>query len=123
MLPPRAYARQLRREASTPERALWRALRRAFPERHWRRQVAIGPYFADFALHAAKLAIEIDGGLHADRKDEDARRTMLIETHGFHVTRFWSNDVMHNMEGVIETVRLILPQRTPTPPSPKGGGL
>ena len=113
MLPPKAYARQLRRTASIPERAFWRAMRQTFPGHHWRRQVAIGPYFADFALHAGRLVIEVDGGIHAGREQADARRTALIEAHGYRVIRFWSNEVMLNMDGVMEAVRIVLDQRNP----------
>ena len=31
---------------------------------HFRRQVQLGPYYADFVCHSAKLVIEIDGDTH-----------------------------------------------------------
>src|SRR3546814_5963038 len=63
-------ARELRRHATEAEKLLWRALREAFPTAKFRRQVPLGPYFADFCSHAARLVIEVDGGQHAERSVE-----------------------------------------------------
>ncbi len=113
MLPPIRCARKLRREATPPERHFWRALRTAYPAHHWRRQVAIGPYFADFAEHALRLVIEVDGGHHAERAIEDARRTALLNERGYHVLRFWATEVMDNMDGVLATLASHLPASHP----------
>jgi very-short-patch-repair endonuclease len=86
------------------ERVLWRALREALPEWHWRKQVPLGPYFADFASHSAKLIVELDGGQHATAADRDADRTRFLEGEGFRVIRFWNNDVLSNTEGVLECI-------------------
>src|SRR3546814_1615278 len=67
-------ARELRRHATEAEKLLWRALREAFPTAKFRRQVPLGPYFADFCSHAARLVIEVDGGQHADARDYDTAR-------------------------------------------------
>ena len=74
------------------ERFLWRALRTALPEYHWRKQVPFGPYTADFCSHRAKLIIELDGGQHASAFDRDAARTRFLEAEGYRVIRFWNND-------------------------------
>src|SRR4051794_9962476 len=97
-------ARALRRKMTDAERALWRALREALPECHWRKQVPLGPYFADFASHSAKLIIEVDGGQHATTIDADAERTRVLEAPGFRLLRFWNNDVLSNTDGVLERV-------------------
>jgi len=86
------------------ERVLWRALRESLPQVHWRKQVPIGPYFADFACFAEKLVIELDGGQHASIHAYDEARTRFIEGHGYRVLRFWNNDVLGNTEGVVSTV-------------------
>ena len=96
-------ARSLRRHMTKPERVLWRALREALPDHHWRKQVPLGSYFADFASHSAKLIIEVDGGQHATAT-HDAERTRFLEAQGFRVLRFWNNDVVSNTDGVIEVV-------------------
>jgi very-short-patch-repair endonuclease len=85
------------------ERALWRALREAMPQYHWRKQVPLGPYFADFASHAAKLIIEVDGGQHATSSG-DSERTRFLQSEGFRVLRFWNNDVLGNIDGVLHCI-------------------
>lgn len=91
------------------ERILWRTLREARPDWHWRKQVPIGPYFADFLSHSAKLIVEVDGGQHATAVGNDAVRTRFLESHGFKVLRFWNNDVLGNVDGVLESIVDSLP--------------
>ena len=86
------------------ERRLWHALREALPGQHWRKQVPLGPYIADFCSHGSKLIIELDGGQHAGAGDYDRARTRFLEGEGFRVIRFWNNDVIDNLEGVLETI-------------------
>ena len=97
-------ARSLRRQMTKAECVLWRALRATLPEWHWRKQVPLGPYFADFASHSAKLIIEVDGGQHAVRAKSDADRTRFLEAQGFRVLRFWNNDVLSSTDGVLQQV-------------------
>ena len=97
-------ARRLRRDMTDAERLLWRALRTALPEYHWRKQVPFGPYMADFCSHAAKLIIEVDGGQHALAGEHDAIRTAFLEAEGYRVIRFWNNEVLANVEGVMERI-------------------
>ena len=105
-------ARQLRRDATDAEKRMWRGLREAFPYAKFRRQQALGPYFADFASHAARLVIEIDGGQHGEAVAHDEARTRFIEGEGYRVIRFWNDDVMTNIEGVLMLVETAL---TPSP--------
>jgi very-short-patch-repair endonuclease len=119
-------ARTLRRDATEAEKKLWQHLRQPpFKQHHFRRQATIGPYFADFASHQLKIVIELDGGQHADNP-ADARRTSYLASEGYRVLRFWNNDVIENMSGVLSTIdTAISVDRPPTPdPSPPqaGGG-
>lgn len=97
-------ARQLRRDSTDAEKRIWRALRSSLPEFKWRRQMPVGPYFADFACLAEKLIIELDGGQHAQAIAYDASRTRYLEAQGYRVIRFGNNDVLGNVEGVIQAV-------------------
>ncbi|HEX5257739.1 MAG TPA: DUF559 domain-containing protein, partial [Sphingomicrobium sp.] len=97
-------ARGLRRRMTKAERVLWRALRATFPDCHWRKQVPLGPYFADFACHSAKLVIEVDGGQHARAVERDAKRSRFLEDEGFQVLRFWNDDVLSNTDGVRQRI-------------------
>jgi len=105
-----ARSRRFRRDAGAPEQAMWAALRRALPQAKFRRQVPLGPYFADFCSHAARLIIEIDDATHALKPSEDAARTRFLESEGYRVIRFWNHDVMQNRDGVIAAVANALPE-------------
>ena len=120
-------ARSLRRTLTEPETRLWRHLRKRLPltDTHFRRQVAIGSYVADFCCHGAKLVVEVDGGQHTtdDATAYDSRRTAFLAGQGFRVLRFSNAEVMQNMEAVLDTIYAALARTTPTPsPSPQGGG-
>jgi very-short-patch-repair endonuclease len=99
MAPPqRLFAPRMRKEPTEAERKLWWHLRHRLPltGSHFRRQVQIGPYIADFACHKSKLVIEIDGGQHGSQTSEDQARTARLEAEGYRVLRFWNNDVLRN---------------------------
>lgn len=104
-------ARSLRRNATEAEKRLWRALREAFPTARFRRQVPIGPYFADFLSVAASLIVEVDSGQHAEAAEYDASRTRFLETQGYRVQRFWNNDVLANTDGVIAQISFSLREK------------
>ncbi|HEY1604127.1 MAG TPA: DUF559 domain-containing protein [Allosphingosinicella sp.] len=100
-----ATARKLRREMTETERLLWSGLRNRQLEGHkFIAQFQIGNAIADFACRGAKLAVELDGGQHADTVEDDAERTRIIEAHGYRVIRFWNSDVMSNLDGVLEAI-------------------
>jgi adenine-specific DNA-methyltransferase len=73
----------------------------------FRRQQPIGPYIVDFASLKRKLVIEIDGGQHGEEKigQKDEARTIWLKEKGYQVLRFWNNEVLMNMEGVLEGIR------------------
>jgi very-short-patch-repair endonuclease len=109
----------MRHVPADAERALWRHLRHlAVAGSHFRRQATIGPYFADFACHTSRLVIEIDGGQHNEAIGvaRDARRTADLESRGYRVLRFWNNDVLSNVEGMMETIAAAARTCPPTPP-------
>ncbi len=121
-------ARKLRETMPQSEKTLWRELKQFKPLGfHFRRQAPIGPYFADFICHGAKLAVEVDGHLHGQAVEHDQRRNLFFENEGYRVLRFANHDVTCNLEGVVETIRHALGfgagAETPTPnPSHKGEG-
>jgi very-short-patch-repair endonuclease len=100
-------AQDLRRNATDAEKKLWRRLRALnLDGSHFRRQVPIGPYIADFACMAARLLVEIDGSQHGEdrNKAHDEARTRWLEKEGYRVLRFWNNDITGNMDGVVEAI-------------------
>ena len=124
-LPPQsAFARSMRAAPTDAEQKLWWHLRHRLkaPGTHFRRQVRIGRYIADFVSHRAKLIIEVDGGQHSENAAHDAERTRVFELRGYRVLRYWNNDVLANIDGVLEDIQSVI-TTTPTPnPSPQGGG-
>jgi len=53
----------------------------------------------DFACPARRLAIELDGGQHAEQADADAERSAELASHRYRVIRFWNNEVIDNLNG------------------------
>lgn len=112
--------RQLRREPSEPEKRLWQHLRgRQVAGLKFRRQVWLGTFIVDFFCAEARLIVEVDGETHVDpdARAYDARRTALIEAEGYRVRRFWNNDVMQNIEGVVATIGEVALTAAPHPPT------
>ena len=94
-------AGELRKELTPAERKLWAYLRGDKLGVNFRRQHAVGNYIPDFCSPKAKLIIELDGSQHLDQEEYDKERTEYLESQGYKVIRFWNNDVMNNLEGVI----------------------
>ncbi|WP_294309361.1 endonuclease domain-containing protein [uncultured Sphingomonas sp.] len=95
---------------------MWRALsRRQVAGVRFNRQVPIGPYIADFAARSERLIVEVDGGQHDTQAAYDDARTRYLEIKGWRVIRFWNNDVLGNLEGVVQTIERALA----APPSPQ----
>ena len=108
-------ARQLRRDMTPAEAALWQALRRNKLGRHFRRQQIIAGFIVDFFCQAAALVIEVDGGVHRglDNKTHDARRDEALAAMGLHVERVQNDDVLTNLPRILERIRTLLHEGTP----------
>jgi very-short-patch-repair endonuclease len=126
----RHFARQMRAQPTDAERVLWQRLRHdiALAGSHFRRQALVGPFIVDFASRKAKIVIELDGGQHNWQQVSDSSRQRQIEAAGYRVLRFWNNDVLGNLDGVLTEIQSAL---TPTPDlkselrsprTPQGGG-
>lgn len=110
-------ARELRRRLTLPEGLLWTALRgRRLAGLRFRRQHPIGPYIVDFYCPALRLAVEVDGQIHGDpdRMRHDQRRGLWLRSQGVDVFRIPAREVLGNMDGVLEGLRL----RAGVPPPP-----
>ena len=121
----RQLARTLRRNLTEPEKKLWWHLRHRLPldGSHFRRQVPIGAYVADFCCHVAKLVVEVDGNQHGFEENaaRDERRTEYLNAQGYRVLRFSNADVMTSTEVVLEALLAALGTTTPTPSPPRKG--
>ncbi|MEF3279974.1 MAG: DUF559 domain-containing protein [Elusimicrobiota bacterium] len=100
------FSRQLRKNMTEAEKKLWRYLRNYNLEGlKFRRQHVIGNYIVDFVNFEKKIIIELDGGQHNIYKKKDRIRDSWLEEQGFKVLRFWDNEVLKNIEGVLEVIR------------------
>ena len=109
--------KELRNQATDSERFLWSKLcSKQILGLKFQRQYGVGPYIVDFYCPERKLAIEVDGSQHLepDQKVYDENRTAFLREHGINVVRFWSNDVMRNIDGVIEEIIFILSSPAPS---------
>ena len=73
----------------------------------------IEAYIADFYRDSAKLAIELDGGVHQEQWKYDESRDKAISELGIRVLRI-SNDAMIDVEAVVEHIRQELCSRHKT---------
>jgi len=114
-------AKTLRKNLTDSERKLWKYLQaKGFEGLKFRRQEPIGNYIVDFVCYEKRLVIEIDGGQHMEEKSKDGVRDKWFREQGFKVLRFWDNEVLTNIVGVLELIRQSI---TPSPhPSRQGRG-
>ena len=98
-------SRALRRQPTEAEARLWQHLRdRRLAGCKFRRQVPLGPYFADFACTEQRLIIEVDGGQHTEQLARDTRRSAYLHELGFTVLRFWNDQVLRETDVVLEEI-------------------
>ena len=104
-------ARQLRRSETDAEKALWARLRnKQLEDVKFRMQQPLGTYIVDFVSFERKIIVEVDGGQHNEReaRGRDEQRAAWLNERGYQVLRFWNNEVLVNMEGVLERIREVL---------------
>ena len=119
-----ATARKLRRSSTNVERKLWHRIRDKQVEGfRFRRQRPVGRFIVDFICLDARLIVELDGGQHAENVAHDKKRSAFLESLGYRVLRFWNNEVIENMDGVLERLRevLLLTRLDPTLTLPLAG--
>jgi very-short-patch-repair endonuclease len=102
---------ELRQRQTDPEKTLWAKLRnRQLEGVKFRRQQPIGHYVVDFASLENRIIVEVDGGQHnePEMKGKDEERTAWLKREGYRVLRFWDNEVLNNIDGVLEVIRQAL---------------
>ena len=107
-------ARALRKGDTEAERRLWEAIRnRRLGEFKFVRQLAIGPYIADFACRDCKLIVEVDGATHGTEAEVsyDERRSAFLNEQGYRLLRFWNDDVYKGLPDVCDAILLALAEK------------
>ena len=103
----RRRAREMRKEMTPHEKAMWRLLHEGeLMALNWRRQATFGNYILDFVSHSARLVIEVDGSQHAvtENVESDAERTEWLRTEGYTVLRFWNHEAVKARDDVWRTI-------------------
>ena len=94
--------RTMRSNPTLAEAKLWSALRkRQICSVRFRRQHTIGPYIVDFCAPRRKLIIEVDGSQHLAQQEYDQKRSDFLADKGYRVLRFWNNEVLNDLNGVV----------------------
>jgi very-short-patch-repair endonuclease len=112
--------RELRRQETPPEQALWQLLRaRQLLGLKFRRQHVIGRYVADFYCHEAGLVVELDGAPHDEERqcEYDEVRDRSLASMGLVVLRFRNDEVREDAARVLEVIAAAA-QRPPSPRAP-----
>jgi very-short-patch-repair endonuclease len=100
--------RNLRNAQTDAERKLWTSLRtKRLDGFKFKRQQPIGEYIVDFVSFETNLIVELDGGQHNETMnlEKDEQRTNWLKSRGYGVLRFWNNEVLENLDGVLLTIR------------------
>ncbi|MBN9122733.1 MAG: endonuclease domain-containing protein [Planctomycetes bacterium] len=103
----RRFAREMRKEPTSAEKALWKLLRnRRLAGFKFRRQVPFGPYILDNYCVRARLVVEIDGDSHAtpEGQENDRKRDAFLATNGILVLRFWNGTVRNERDAVLDCI-------------------
>ena len=118
-----ALQRKLRNSMTDAEVCLWRRLRgRQIAGCKFRRQHPFMDYVLDFVCLEKRLVVEVDGGQHFEC-EQDRLRDKHLQAAGFRVLRFWNNQVLQEIDGVVEAIWAVLQDESshpliPSPPHP-----
>ena len=103
----RDAARKLRTTETNAEQILWNSLRaRRLRGRKFRRQQPMGPFVLDFFCAEERLAVEVDGGIHADpsQAELDIEREKVIRSLGIRVIRLTNETVLRDLPRAVQTI-------------------
>ena len=107
----RKKRRLLRSQMTPAETRLWLRLRaKEFLGLKFRRQHGIGPYIVDFYCPERSIVIEVDGDVHASegQRLKDRAREEALRNLGLQIFRYTNDEVLTNLEGVLENLRVRL---------------
>ncbi|MCW3080749.1 MAG: hisA [Segetibacter sp.] len=100
-------AEELRNRTTEAEELLWNYLRGGQLGVQFRRQHPASLYVLDFYCHELKLAIELDGSIHAleEVKRNDAIREGQLKELGIKILRFDNKILLNDISGVLKEIK------------------
>lgn len=115
------FARENRKNPTLAETVLWQSLKSDTIGTKVLRQHIIGDYIVDFLIPYYNLVIEVDGGYHAERtqQEDDAARSDFLNSNGFCVMRFTNEQVLYDTQETINRIKEII-NKIKTPITPPG---
>ena len=113
----RELAREFRGRATEAETILWERLRdRRTGGLKFRRQHPVGQFVLDFYCVDAALAVEVDGGVHAERRELDALRQEFLKERGITTVRFANKEVVDDLNTVLARILELATEPRSEPP-------
>jgi len=88
------------------ESALWKYLKGNSLGHKFLRQYIIGDYIVDFFCRDRQLVIEVDGGYHSERtqQEDDKVRQQWLEEMGYKVVRFSNEAILVDIKTTLDTI-------------------
>jgi len=68
----------------------------------------MGQFIADFFCSARDLVVEVDGGVHDDRRDIDEERDRMLGRLGVRVIHVRNDAVLDDLDGVVRRIAAAL---------------
>lgn len=113
------FAKKLKKNQTPQETILWEALRsRRCQNLKFRRQVNIGPFIVVFLCMDYSLIVEVDGGIHEERKEYDQVRDNYLQEQGWKIFRFSNAQVQEELDSVLESISCFVQTKRKHSPSP-----
>ena len=101
--------RKLREHQTSAEGFFWELIRgRRFLGRKFRRQHPLGNFIVDFYCPEARVAIELDGDIHATQRQRDNARDSFLASRGVLVLRILNDDLLRDPLTVLDRVEAAL---------------
>ncbi len=102
-------AKLLRKNTTEAEKRLWSKLnKKQLLGYRFKSQHPIDHYIVDFYCHQLKLVVEVDGGIHKskDQQEYDINRSGDLEEFGLKIIRFQNEEILSSLNDVLD--KLIL---------------
>ena len=98
----------MRHNLTETESQLWRQLAGSALGVAFKRQVPIDRYIVDYLALAAKLVVEVDGGIHSARRTRDAHRDRVRARLGYRVLRIDAELIRRNIAEAVAQIAAAL---------------